>query len=81
MAPDGVGKGPNMKRVKGVLFLVRSWLVHSRVNQKSFTAEAQRTQSKTRQEKNLCEPLRSLRLCGEGFFSTEELSNYIFRAK
>ena len=41
-----------------------------RQRRKSFTAEAQRAQSKTRQEKisaNRCEPLRSLRLCGEGY--------------
>ena len=47
--------------------------MHRHQRRMSFTAEAQSAQSKTRQEKslrisaNLCESLRSLRLCGEGY--------------
>ena len=42
--------------------------MHRRQRRKSFTAEAQSAQSKTRgKKKSLREPLRSLRLCGEGY--------------
>ncbi len=44
--------------------------MHRHQRRMSFTAEAQSARSKTRQEKisaNLCESLRSLRLCGEGY--------------